>query len=49
MISELLSASTLPTLTNRIIYRSLASFGTPKVVNGLQAGLEKASVPCGQS
>jgi hypothetical protein len=33
MISELLSASTLPTLTNRMIYRDLASFATPKVVN----------------
>jgi hypothetical protein len=33
MISELLSASTLPTLTNIMIYRDLASFATPKVVN----------------
>ena len=33
MISELLSASTLKTLTNRMIYRDIASFATSKVVN----------------
>ena len=32
MISELLTASSLPKLTNRMIYRDLASFAIPKVV-----------------
>ena len=33
MISEVLTVSTLPTLTNKLIYKELASFPTPKVAS----------------
>ena len=33
MISELLSSSTLTTVTNKLVYKDLTSFKTPKVVS----------------